>query len=144
MGHRVTLEARARGAIIRPLGDTVVLMPPLSIQPAELRRLVEITAAAIAAAAGAARPRARPPERGGRRQRGQRGAAARPGARGASAAAAPIALEARAGLGDLDEAHGHGVQAPAAAPLRPCRPAARTRRRRGMTARAPRRATGSP
>jgi adenosylmethionine-8-amino-7-oxononanoate aminotransferase len=53
IGHRVTLEARARGAIIRPLGDTVVLMPPLSIQPAELRRLVEITASAIAAAAGA-------------------------------------------------------------------------------------------
>jgi adenosylmethionine---8-amino-7-oxononanoate aminotransferase len=52
IGHRVTLEARARGAIIRPLGDTVVLMPPLSIEPAELRRLVEITAAAISAAAG--------------------------------------------------------------------------------------------
>jgi adenosylmethionine-8-amino-7-oxononanoate aminotransferase len=50
VGHQVTLEARARGAIIRPLGDTVVLMPPLSIQPAELRRLVEITAAAISAA----------------------------------------------------------------------------------------------
>jgi adenosylmethionine-8-amino-7-oxononanoate aminotransferase len=54
MGHRVTLEARARGAIIRPLGDTVVLMPPLSIEAAELRRLVEITAAAISAAAGEA------------------------------------------------------------------------------------------
>ena len=54
IGHRVTLEARARGAIIRPLGDTVVLMPPLCIDPAELRRLVEITASAIAAAAGAA------------------------------------------------------------------------------------------
>jgi len=54
IGHRVTLEARARGAIIRPLGDTVVLMPPLSIESAELRRLVEITAAAISAAAGAA------------------------------------------------------------------------------------------
>jgi adenosylmethionine---8-amino-7-oxononanoate aminotransferase len=53
MGHRVTLEARARGAIVRPLGDTVVLMPPLSIDPAELRRLVEITGAAIAAAAEA-------------------------------------------------------------------------------------------
>ena len=53
MGHRVTLEARARGAIVRPLGDTVVLMPPLSIQPGELRRLVEITGAAIAAAAEA-------------------------------------------------------------------------------------------
>jgi adenosylmethionine---8-amino-7-oxononanoate aminotransferase len=54
IGHRVTLEARARGAIIRPLGDTIVLMPPLSIEPAELRRLVEITAAAISAAAGEA------------------------------------------------------------------------------------------
>ena len=31
MGHRVTLEARRRGAIVRPLGDTVVLMPPLAI-----------------------------------------------------------------------------------------------------------------
>jgi adenosylmethionine---8-amino-7-oxononanoate aminotransferase len=53
MGHRVTLEARARGAIVRPLGDTVVLMPPLSIAEAELRRLVEITAASVAAAAEA-------------------------------------------------------------------------------------------
>jgi adenosylmethionine---8-amino-7-oxononanoate aminotransferase len=53
MGHRVTLEARARGAIVRPLGDTVVLMPPLSIAPDELTRLVEITAAAIDAAAEA-------------------------------------------------------------------------------------------
>ncbi len=31
LGHRVTLEARERGAIIRPLSDVVVLMPPLSI-----------------------------------------------------------------------------------------------------------------
>jgi adenosylmethionine---8-amino-7-oxononanoate aminotransferase len=50
MGHRVTLEARARGAIIRPLGDVVVLMPPLAISPADLRRLVSITAEAIDAA----------------------------------------------------------------------------------------------
>ena len=97
IGHRVTLEARARGAIVRPLGDTVVLMPPLSIQPAELRRLVEITAAAIAAAAGARRPSPRPPEHGGRRQRGQRGAAARPRRAGAGARRADR-LEARAGL----------------------------------------------
>ena len=40
MGHRVTLEARRRGAIIRPLGDVVVLMPPLSITEAELTTLV--------------------------------------------------------------------------------------------------------
>ncbi len=36
MGHRVTLEARERGAIVRPLGDTVVLVPPLSISAEEL------------------------------------------------------------------------------------------------------------
>jgi adenosylmethionine-8-amino-7-oxononanoate aminotransferase len=47
MGHQVTLAARRRGAIIRPLGDVVVLMPPLAIADGELRRLVEITAAAI-------------------------------------------------------------------------------------------------
>ncbi len=50
----VTLAARRRGAIVRPLGDVVVLMPPLSITEAELRRLVEITAEAIAEATGAA------------------------------------------------------------------------------------------
>jgi adenosylmethionine-8-amino-7-oxononanoate aminotransferase len=50
MGHRVTLAARRRGAIVRPLGDVVVLMPPLAIEDAELTRLVEITAASIAEA----------------------------------------------------------------------------------------------
>ncbi len=50
MGHRVTLEARRRGAIVRPLGDTVILMPPLAISRGELARLVEITAEAIEAA----------------------------------------------------------------------------------------------
>jgi adenosylmethionine-8-amino-7-oxononanoate aminotransferase len=52
LGHRVALEARRRGAIIRPLGDTIVLMPPLSISKGELRRLLEITAESIAAAIG--------------------------------------------------------------------------------------------
>ena len=56
MGHRVTLEARRRGAIVRPLGDTVILMPPLAISEADLRRLVEITADAITAAVASARP----------------------------------------------------------------------------------------
>jgi adenosylmethionine---8-amino-7-oxononanoate aminotransferase len=50
MGHRVTLQARQRGAIIRPLGDVVVLMPPLSISVSDLRRLLEITAESIVAA----------------------------------------------------------------------------------------------
>jgi adenosylmethionine-8-amino-7-oxononanoate aminotransferase len=47
-GHQVTLAARRRGAIVRPLGDVVVLMPPLAITPRELRRLVTIVADSIA------------------------------------------------------------------------------------------------
>jgi adenosylmethionine-8-amino-7-oxononanoate aminotransferase len=54
MGHQVTLEARRRGAIVRPLGDVVVLMPPLAIDHAELRRLIDIVGHAIEAATGAA------------------------------------------------------------------------------------------
>jgi adenosylmethionine---8-amino-7-oxononanoate aminotransferase len=50
MGHQVTLHARDRGAVIRPLGDVVILMPPLAISEADLRRLVTITAEAIDAA----------------------------------------------------------------------------------------------
>ena len=57
LGHQVTLAARRLGAIVRPLGDTVVLVPPLAISPAELRRLVEITARAIELACAAAYPR---------------------------------------------------------------------------------------
>jgi adenosylmethionine-8-amino-7-oxononanoate aminotransferase len=54
MGHRVTLEARRRGAIVRPLGDVVVLMPPLAISPGELTRLVAIVAEAIEVATASA------------------------------------------------------------------------------------------
>ena len=50
MGHRVTMEARARGAIVRPLGDVVVLMPPLAISLQDLHHLVSITGDAIEAA----------------------------------------------------------------------------------------------
>jgi adenosylmethionine---8-amino-7-oxononanoate aminotransferase len=50
VGHRVTLEARKRGALVRPLSDVVVLMPPLSIAEEELTSLLDITAESIAAA----------------------------------------------------------------------------------------------
>ncbi len=60
LGHRVTLAARERGAIVRPLGDTVVLMPPLAISKQDLRRLVEITAASIRAAYESAQGPAEP------------------------------------------------------------------------------------
>jgi len=49
LGHRVVLEARRRGAIIRPLGEVIVLMPPLGISQVELQKLVMITAEAIRA-----------------------------------------------------------------------------------------------
>jgi adenosylmethionine-8-amino-7-oxononanoate aminotransferase len=54
MGHQVTLAARRRGALVRPLGDVVVLMPPLAISEADLSRLVAITAEAIVEATGEA------------------------------------------------------------------------------------------
>jgi adenosylmethionine---8-amino-7-oxononanoate aminotransferase len=54
LGHRVALEARERGAIIRPLGDVVVLMPPLAIHESDLRRLVEIVVASIRAVCASA------------------------------------------------------------------------------------------
>ncbi|MEA2230725.1 MAG: adenosylmethionine---8-amino-7-oxononanoate aminotransferase, partial [Solirubrobacteraceae bacterium] len=54
MGHEVTRAARRRGAIVRPLGDVVVLMPPLAMSTPQLRRLVQITAASIAEATASA------------------------------------------------------------------------------------------
>jgi adenosylmethionine-8-amino-7-oxononanoate aminotransferase len=42
MGIRVIMEARQRGLIIRPLGDVIVIMPPLSISEKELEEVVEI------------------------------------------------------------------------------------------------------
>jgi len=41
VGQKVVLEARKRGVIIRPLGDVIVLMPPLSIGEWELTVLIE-------------------------------------------------------------------------------------------------------
>jgi adenosylmethionine-8-amino-7-oxononanoate aminotransferase len=59
LGHRVIVEARDRGAIIRPLGDVVILMPPLSISEEELRELVVVTRDSIEAAVDNARARVR-------------------------------------------------------------------------------------
>ena len=46
-GHRVAMAARPLGAILRPLGNTIVLNPPLSITKSELEELVTITSTAI-------------------------------------------------------------------------------------------------
>jgi adenosylmethionine---8-amino-7-oxononanoate aminotransferase len=53
VGARVARAARPKGAIIRPLGDVVVLMPPLSIEEPVLERLVDITARSIDEVTGA-------------------------------------------------------------------------------------------
>jgi adenosylmethionine-8-amino-7-oxononanoate aminotransferase len=50
-GWRVYAEALARGAYIRPLGDTVYLCPPLTISDADLDTLLAIFEESIAATA---------------------------------------------------------------------------------------------
>ena len=42
IGHKVILEARKRGVMIRPLGDVIILMPPLSISDGELTALLDV------------------------------------------------------------------------------------------------------
>jgi adenosylmethionine-8-amino-7-oxononanoate aminotransferase len=46
-GHRVILEARRTGAVLRPLGNVVVLMPPLAMTDGELEQLAAIALASI-------------------------------------------------------------------------------------------------
>jgi adenosylmethionine---8-amino-7-oxononanoate aminotransferase len=43
VGHKVIDEARERNVVIRPLGDIIVLMPPLSIADGELAALLDTT-----------------------------------------------------------------------------------------------------
>lgn len=57
VGWRVILEARKKGVIIRPLGDVIVLMPPLSIGEEELGRLVEVVYESIREVQGGLHPR---------------------------------------------------------------------------------------
>ena len=47
VGKRVIVEARKRGIILRPLGDVIILMPPLSTSEGELRQLVAVTRESI-------------------------------------------------------------------------------------------------
>jgi adenosylmethionine-8-amino-7-oxononanoate aminotransferase len=42
-GHKVILEARKRGVMIRPLGDVIILMPPLTIADEDLETLLHVT-----------------------------------------------------------------------------------------------------
>ncbi len=47
IGHQIIKKARARGVIIRPLGDIIIFMPPLSIRDDEVDRLVSVTRESI-------------------------------------------------------------------------------------------------
>ena len=47
IGIKVTKEARINGLIIRPLGNIIVLMPPLSISKSELKIMLNIAYNAI-------------------------------------------------------------------------------------------------
>jgi adenosylmethionine-8-amino-7-oxononanoate aminotransferase len=53
IGHRGILAARRRGVVLRPLGDTLVLMPPLSIRTEEIATLVTVAAESITEVTGA-------------------------------------------------------------------------------------------
>ena len=53
IGHRVCLAARKREVMLRPLGNVLVLMPPLAIKPQEVDLLVEAVHASIDEVCGA-------------------------------------------------------------------------------------------
>lgn len=47
IGHKVMLEARQRGLLIRPIGNVIVLVPPLTTSVKELRQMVAIVGQSI-------------------------------------------------------------------------------------------------
>ncbi|MDR4495405.1 MAG: adenosylmethionine--8-amino-7-oxononanoate transaminase [Nitrospirales bacterium] len=48
MGYHIAAQARILGLLIRPIGDILILMPPLSASTKELRQMVDILILAIA------------------------------------------------------------------------------------------------
>lgn len=53
VGHRVCMAAREHGLVLRPLGDTLVFMPPLAMRPEQIARMGEATTAALRDVLGA-------------------------------------------------------------------------------------------
>jgi adenosylmethionine-8-amino-7-oxononanoate aminotransferase len=47
MGYKVCAEAKKRGVLIRPLGNVIVLMPPLAISKKDLIGLIEVISKSI-------------------------------------------------------------------------------------------------
>lgn len=52
VGQQVILEARKRSVMIRPLGDVIILMPPLSITDGELATLLDVVRDCIVTVTG--------------------------------------------------------------------------------------------
>lgn len=52
MGYRVCAEAKKRGVLMRPLGNVIVVMPPLGISKKDLAYLIETISKSIEAATG--------------------------------------------------------------------------------------------
>ncbi|MCC6741788.1 MAG: adenosylmethionine--8-amino-7-oxononanoate transaminase [Planctomycetia bacterium] len=50
MGHRIILECRRRGVVLRPLGDAVVLMPALSMDLRTMDRMFDVLEESLPAA----------------------------------------------------------------------------------------------
>ena len=46
-GYKVSLAARQHGLIIRPLGDSILFVPPIAIKPDEIRHLVKAVRLAV-------------------------------------------------------------------------------------------------
>jgi adenosylmethionine-8-amino-7-oxononanoate aminotransferase len=52
IGIKVVMECRKQGLIIRPLGNVIVLMPPLSISEKTLTRMLSVVYRAIRTVTG--------------------------------------------------------------------------------------------
>ncbi|MEK7468258.1 MAG: adenosylmethionine--8-amino-7-oxononanoate transaminase [Planctomycetota bacterium] len=50
MGHRVILECRKRGLVLRPLGDAIVVMPALAMEERTLNRIFDVLEESVDAA----------------------------------------------------------------------------------------------
>ena len=53
IGHLVCMALRKRGVILRPLGDVVVVLPPLSITEPEIDRMIDAVRECIEEVTGA-------------------------------------------------------------------------------------------
>ena len=55
-GRRVCAAAVRRGVLLRPLGDVVIVMPPLTVTDDEIERIVDTLVSAVAEVAGERAP----------------------------------------------------------------------------------------